>query len=44
LTTWKYLQFEIKIQVFLNHQDRKTNSLFCFLGEVMTQQFFFKIH
>ena len=30
--------------VFLSHQNRKSNSFVCFLGEVMARQFCFEIY
>ena len=39
--TWS-LNLDFKFQVFLSHQDRKTNSFVCFLGEVTAQQIFFQ--
>ena len=46
--TRKYLKlefrFQFKFQVFPSHQDRKTNSFVCFLGEVTTWQFCFEIY
>ena len=46
LTTWKYLKFEIEIQVqvFPSCQDRKTNSFLHFLGEVTARQFSLEIY
>ena len=41
--TWN-LNFDFKFQVFPSHKDRKTNSLICFLGEVMARQFCFNIY
>ena len=38
------VKFDFKCQVFPSHQDRKTNSSVCFLGEVMAQQFCFEIY
>ena len=38
IVTWN----QFKFQVFLSHQDRKTNSFVCFLGEVMARQFLFQ--
>ena len=41
--TWN-LNFDFKFEVYPSHQDRKTNSTVCFLGEVMARQFFFEIY
>ena len=41
--TWN-LNFDFKFQVFWGHQDRKTNSFVCFLGEVTARQFYFEIY
>ena len=41
--TWN-LNFDFKFWVFPSHQDRKTNSFVCFLGEVTAQQFCFEIY
>ena len=46
LMTWKHLNLnsKFKFQVFPSRQDRKTNSLVCFLGEIMARQFYFEIY
>ena len=44
LTTRKYLKLEFGFQVFLSRQDKKINSLACFLGEVAARQFYFEIY
>ena len=41
--TWK-LKSKFKFQEYPSCQDRKTNSFFCFLGEVTAQQFCFEIY
>ena len=38
------VQIIMRHPLFLNCQDRETNSFVCFLGEVTTRQFYFKIY